>query len=395
MGLTKQPQHRVCIAENVAIDKATEDFRKLLNEQLQRAKGLNEESNSQDNKVDFAKLDKVIIGVIPGDGIGPVITDETVKILNKVLGDEISTGKVEIRQIPGLTIENRVALGESVPKDVLEKIKECHVLLKGPTETPKGGTEGGNMRSANVTLRTELDLFANVRPVQVPEKNIDWIFFRENTEGEYVLGSSGVEIPGLFSVDFKVISKAGTERIARAAMEHVRANGKKKVAVVTKANIIKKCDGNFSKTCHKVAEDFPELEVEDYYVDIMAAKMIDPRVQSEFQVFILPNLYGDILTDEAAQIQGGVGTAGSANIGSRYAMFEAIHGSAPRMMESGRGQYANPSSLIKAASMMLSHIGRQDAASRLETVLEKSESKWSEGVTAKEFGDWFCEMLDK
>lgn len=394
MGLTKQPEHRVCIAENVAIDKATEDFRRLLNEQLQRAKGLYEDNKKPDGRVDFAKLDKVIIGVIPGDGIGPVITEETVRILNKVLKDEIRDGSVEIRNIEGLTIENRVALGESVPSDVLEKIKECHVLLKGPTETPKGGTEGGNMRSANVTLRAELDLFANVRPVQVPEKKIDWIFFRENTEGEYVLGSRGVEIPGLFSVDFKVITKAGTERIARAAMEYARANGKKKVAVVTKANIIKKCDGNFSKTCHRVAEEFPELEVEDYYVDIMAAKMIDPRVQSEFQVFVLPNLYGDILTDEAAQIQGGVGTAGSANIGSRYAMFEAIHGSAPRMMESGRGKYANPSSLIKAASMMLSHIGRVDGASKIEAVLEKSDSMWNRGVTAKEFGDWFCDMLD-
>ncbi|MCI5697776.1 MAG: isocitrate/isopropylmalate family dehydrogenase [Clostridiales bacterium] len=393
MGLTKQPEHRVCIAENVAIDKATEDFRRLLNEQLQRTKGMNEDNKFREHRVDFTKLNKVIIGVIPGDGIGPVIADETVKVLNEVLKDELNEGKVEIRPIEGLTIENRIAVGESVPHDVLEKIKECHVLLKGPTETPKGGTDGGNMRSANVTLRAELDLFANVRPVQVPEKNIDWIFFRENTEGEYVLGSRGIDIPDLFSVDFKVISKAGTERIARTAMEYARANGKKKVAVVTKANIIKKCDGNFSKICHEIAEEFPELEVEDYYVDIMAAKMIDPSVQSNFQVFILPNLYGDILTDEAAQIQGGVGTAGSANIGSKYAMFEAIHGSAPRMIESGRGQYANPSSLIKAASMMLSHIGKSDAASKIEAVLDKSDSKWKSGVTAKEFGDWFCEML--
>ena len=391
MGLTKRPKHRVCIAENVAIEKATEDFRKLLNEELQRIKEISQGDGSE--KIDFSTLDKLIIGVIAGDGIGPIITREAVKVLESALSEEILSGSVEIRRIEGLTIENRLEKDESVPKDVLDEIKKCHVLLKGPTETPKGGSKSGDMRSANVTLRAELDLFANVRPVKVPEKNIDWMFFRENTEGEYVLGSRGIEIPELFAVDFKVISNAGTERIARAAMEYAVKAGKHKIAVVTKANIIKKCDGNFSGICHEVAEDFPDLELEDYYVDIMAAKMIDERAQSKFEVFVMPNLYGDILTDEAAQIQGGVGTAGSANIGSRYAMFEAIHGSAPRMIESGRGEYANPSSLIKAAAMMLEHTGRIEAASKIEAVLAKSESKWKEGLTAESFGDWFCEEL--
>ena len=391
MGLTKMPKHSVCIAENVAIEKATEDFRKLLNEELQRIKEISQGDGSE--KIDFSTLDKLIIGVIAGDGIGPVITREAVKVLEAALSKEILSGSVEIRRIEGLTIENRLEKGESVPKDVLDEIKKCHVLLKGPTETPKGGSKSGDMRSANVTLRAELDLFANVRPVKVPEKNIDWMFFRENTEGEYVLGSRGIEIPELFAVDFKVISNAGTERIARAAMEYAVKAGKHKIAVVTKANIIKKCDGNFSRICHEVAEDFPDLELEDYYVDIMAAKMIDERAQRKFEVFVMPNLYGDILTDEAAQIQGGVGTAGSANIGSRYAMFEAIHGSAPRMIESGRGEYANPSSLIKAAAMMLEHTGRVEVASKIEAVLAKSESKWKEGLTAESFGDWFCEEL--
>lgn len=391
MGLTKMPKHRVCIAENVAIDKATEDFRELLNEELQRVKEISQGVGSE--KIDFSTLDKLIIGVIAGDGIGPIITRESVKVLETALSEEISSGNVEIRRIEGLTIENRLEKGESVPKDVLDEIKKCHVLLKGPTETPKGGTKSGDMRSANVTLRAELDLFANVRPVKVPEKNIDWMFFRENTEGEYVLGSRGVEIPDMFAVDFKVISNVGSERIARAAMEYAVKAGKHKIAVVTKANIIKKCDGNFSRICHEVAEDFPGLEIEDYYVDIMAAKMIDERAQSKFEVFVMPNLYGDILTDEAAQIQGGVGTAGSANIGSRYAMFEAIHGSAPRMIESGRGEYANPSSLIKAAAMMLEHTGRVEVASKIEAVLAKSESKWKECMTAESFGDWFCEEL--
>ncbi|XVG95381.1 isocitrate/isopropylmalate family dehydrogenase [Eubacteriales bacterium KG127] len=390
MGFTKEPEHRVCIAENVAIDKATEAFRTLLNEQLQRAKKLAiDEANSE--KIDFTKAEKLVIGAIAGDGIGPVITEETIKVLNAALKDEIASGKIEIKNIEGLTIENRLEKGESVPADVLDEIKRCNVLLKGPTETPKGGT----MRSANVTLRAELDLFANVRPVVVAEKGIDWIFFRENTEGEYVLGSRGVEIPGMLSVDFKVITEAGTRRIAKAAMEHARGTGKTKVAVVTKANIIKKCDGNFSQICHEVAKDFPELTVEDYYVDIMAAKLIDPRVQKDFQVFILPNLYGDILTDEAAQIQGGVGTAGSANIGSKYAMFEAIHGSAPRMMESGRGNYANPSSLIKAAAMMLEHTGYTEKAHKIDSILDRSEEVWQKGITCQEFGDWFVAELEK
>lgn len=390
MGFTKEPEHRVCIAENVAIDKATEAFRTLLNEQLQRAKKLAiDEANSE--KIDFTKAEKLVIGAIAGDGIGPVITEETIKVLNAALKDEIASGKIEIKNIEGLTIENRLEKGESVPADVLDEIKSCNVLLKGPTETPKGGT----MRSANVTLRAELDLFSNVRPVVVAEKGIDWIFFRENTEGEYVLGSRGVEIPGMLSVDFKVITEAGTRRIAKAAMEHARSTGKTKVAVVTKANIIKKCDGNFSQICHEVAKDFPELTVEDYYVDIMAAKLIDPRVQKDFQVFILPNLYGDILTDEAAQIQGGVGTAGSANIGSKYAMFEAIHGSAPRMMESGRGNYANPSSLIKAAAMMLEHTGYTEKAHKIDSILGRSEEVWQKGITCQEFGDWFVAELEK
>lgn len=392
MGLTKMPKHRVCIAENVVIEKATEDFRKLLNEELQRVKEISQGAGSE--KIDFSTLDKLIIGVIAGDGIGPIITREALKVLEAALSEEISSGSVEVRKIEGLTIENRLEKGESVPKDVLDEIKKCHVLLKGPTETPKGGSKSGDMRSANVTLRAELDLFANVRPVKVPEKNIDWMFFRENTEGEYVLGSRGVEIPELFAVDFKVISNAGTERIARAAMEYAVKAGKHKIAVVTKANIIKKCDGNFSRICHEVAGDFPSLELEDYYVDIMAAKMIDEGSQSKFEVFVMPNLYGDILTDEAAQIQGGVGTAGSANIGSRHAMFEAIHGSAPRMIESGRGEYANPSSLIKAAAMLLEHTGRIEASSKIETILAKSESKWKKGMTAESFGDWFCEQLE-
>jgi isocitrate dehydrogenase (NAD+) len=231
--------------------------------------------------------------------------------------------------------------------------------------------------------------------VAIPEQGIDWIFFRENTEGEYVLGSRGVELPGM-AVDFKVTTDFGTRRIARAAFDYAKNNGKNKVSIVTKANIMKKTDGKFTKLCHEVAEDYPGIEADDWYIDIMTANLVNPAIRDQFQVFLLPNLYGDILTDEAAQIQGGVGTAGSANIGDRFAMFEAIHGSAPRMIQEGLGSFANPASILKATAMLLRHICRLEAAQRLEKAMaacpvvvtgEKS------GATCKEYADALLSIL--
>ena len=342
-----------------------DDFAKIISDQLERVERM---KNAQD-ATDFASMDKIIIGTIDGDGIGPIIMHSCRSILKKLLADEIASGKIELRKIDGLTIENRVAKMETVPSDVLAAIKECDLLLKGPTTTPGKGDGRPNLESANVTLRRELDLFANVRPVVIPEKNIDWIFYRENTEGEYALGSRGVEINEDLSIDFKVTTTAGTVRIAKAAFEYARNNGGKKVSIITKANIMKKTDGKFLSLCREVAKDYPEIEVDDWYVDIMAANLIDDKINSNFNVFILPNLYGDIITDEAAQMQGGVGTAGSANIGDRYAMFEAIHGSAPRLIEEGIGDYANPASLCRAAVMMLRHMGAIEKADRLEAAI--------------------------
>ena len=341
------------------INQACEAFRKILEEQQARVANMNTE------KTDFTTKKTVTIGVVDGDGIGPIITAQASRVLEKVLADEIAAGSIVIKQIEGLTIENRMACGKAIPDDVLAEIKTCDVILKGPTTTPHGGT----MESANVTMRRELDLYANCRPVSIPEKNIDWMFFRENTEGEYVLGSRGVELPGM-AVDFKVTTDAGTKRIARAAFEYARNNGKKHLSIVTKANIMKKTDGKFTTLCHEIAAEYPEIEVEDYYIDIMTANLIKEPLREKFQVVLLPNLYGDIITDEAAQIQGGVGTAGSSNVGDKYAMFEAIHGSAPRMIERGMGDYANPASMIKAASMMLRHICRAEAAEKIEKALD-------------------------
>ena len=377
------------------IEKATEQFRQLLIEQLARQ----DKMEAGEAAKDFTKMDKITIGVCGGDGIGPIIVKEAERVLRFLLADEIASGKVVLKTVEGLTIENRLALGQAVPADTLAAIKECDVLLKGPTTTPKGGT----MESANVALRRELDLYANVRPVSVPEKNIDWIFYRENTEGEYVLGSRGVEVPDKLAMDFKVTTKSGTRRIARAAFEYAKNNGKTNVAIVTKANIMKKTDGNFTAICHEVAADYPDIEAEDWYIDIMTANLVNEAIRDRFQVFVLPNLYGDIITDEAAQIQGGVGTAGSANIGDQYAMFEAIHGSAPRMIEEGIGDYANPSSIFKAVEMMLRHIAMAAQADRLAKAMEicnETEKKVvvtgnRDGATCAQFADYVMETIQK
>ena len=375
------------------IDAAVAQFRNLLTEQLARVEVLEKGAGAKD----FATLEKVTIGVCGGDGIGPVIVDAARSVLEALLADEIASGRVELVPIEGLTIENRIKLGKSVPKDTLAAIRQCDVLLKGPTTTPKGGT----MESANVTLRRELDLYANVRPVSIPEEGCDWTFFRENTEGEYVLGSRGVEIPDVLAMDFKVTTRPGTRRIARAAFEFARNNGKKRVSIVTKANIMKKTDGSFSAICHEIAKEYPEIQVDEWYIDIMTANLVNPAIRKQFEVFLLPNLYGDIITDEAAQLQGGVGTAGSANIGDRYAMFEAIHGSAPRMIEEGLGDYANPMSILRAVELLLRHIARADKADLLDralTLCGETERKLvvtgdRDGATCREFADYVLETL--
>lgn len=382
------------MGEMADVSDAVAQFRTLLLEQLARVEKM---EAGKDQAMDFEHMPVITIGICPGDGIGPSISEQTVRVLSYLLKDEINSGKVVLKPIEGLTIENRLAKMEAVPEDVLEEIKKCNVLLKGPTTTPKGGS----LESANVKLRRELDLYANIRPVEVPEEGIDWIFFRENTEGEYALGSRGVEIPGKLAVDFKVITDLGTRRIAKAAFDYAVANGKTNIEVVTKANILKKTDGNFTRICHELAADYPTLKLEDWYVDIISAKLLDKTRRKDFQVFVLPNLYGDIITDEAAEIQGGVGTAGSSNVGDRYAMFEAIHGSAIRMIEEGRGCYANPASLMKAAAMMLRHIKFQDKAERLEKALricceEEKEvviTGHEDGATGQEFTDYLISKL--
>lgn len=384
---------------NDYINQATEKFAALLKKQLERAEKL----NAGEEFTDFAALDKIVIGIIPGDGIGPIILREAERILEFLLKDEIKNGRVELKKIEGLTIENRVKQLKSIPDDVMAEIKSCNVLLKGPTTTPSKGDGLPNLESANVTMRRELDLFANVRPVKVPEKGIDWTFFRENTEGSYAVGSQGINVTDDLAVDFCIHTTGGCERIARAAFEFAKNNGKKRVSAVTKANIIKTTDGKFLDICKKVAEDYPDITLDSWYVDIMTANLINEDIRSSFEVFVLPNLYGDIITDEAAQIQGGVGTAGSSNLGKKYAMFEAIHGSAPRMVKEGIAEYANPSSILKAAEMMLRHIGFTEKANLLDaalTICADKEKKVvvtgnKDGATTKEFAAYVMETIEK
>lgn len=381
------------------MERAMQKYEAVIRRQLERVENMKKNAEP----VDYQKLDKLIIGVCGGDGIGPVITNEAARVLEYLLQDEVKAGKIEFRTIDGLTIENRAACNKAIPDDVLAELKKCHVILKGPTTTPRKGDPWPNVESANVAMRKELDLYCNLRPVKVPEEGIDWTFFRENTEGAYAVGSQGVHVTDDLALDFVVTTTGGTERIARLAYEYARRNHKNRVSIITKANVIKTTDGKFLDLCKKIGEEYPEIETDDWYIDITTAKLIDKKRRTDFKVFVLPNLYGDIITDEAAEFQGGVGTAGSANIGSRYAMFEAIHGSAPRMVNEGRDKYADPCSMLRAAVMLLSHIGRQEKADLLERALDKCmyEEKALKitgrdtGCTCKEFGDYVMSTVEK
>ena len=376
---------------------AQQKFAELLTEQFARI----EKMKAEKEFIDYSKLDNIIIGVVGGDGIGPAITAQAQRILEFLLADEAAKGKITFKVIEGCTIEHRAEVGKALPDDVLEELKKCHVILKGPTTTPRAGDPWPNIESANVAMRKELDLFANVRPVKVPEEGIDWTFYRENTEGAYAVGSKGVHVNDDLAIDFTVTTQEASERIARAAFEYAKKTGKTRVTAVTKANVVKTTDGKFLNICKEVAKDYPGIELDDWYIDIMTAKLVDKKRRTQFQVMVLPNLYGDILTDEAAEFQGGVGTAGSANIGKKYAMFEAIHGSAPRMVTEGRDKYADPSSIIRGAVMLLEHIGYVEEANLLAAAMDKcmyQEKKVvitgrDTGATCAEFADYVMETI--
>lgn len=376
---------------------AQEKFGELIRSEFERIERMKADTEIKD----FSRMEHIIVGVLPGDGIGPIIMEQAIRVLKVLMKEELATGRLEIRQIEGMTIENRAAKMQSLPDEVMEEIKQCDVLLKGPMVTPRAGEPWPNLVSANSLLRRGLELFAAVRPIQIPDKGIDWTFFRENIEGEYIWGNKGIQVNEDLAVDFKVQTRQGSERIARAAFDFARKNGKKNVTIVTKANIVKLADGNFIKAVRKVGEEYPEIEIQERLVDAMCAKMLDPEFNAGIEVIVLPNLYGDIVTDVAAEHQGGLGTASSSNIGNRYAMFEAIHGTAPYLMSHGRGEYADPCSLIRAVGMMLAHIGYGDRKKKLDEALQictVSERKvvlttFAEDASTEEFTDYLIETM--
>jgi len=381
------------------LDLACEKFRKILLKQLARV----EDMKSQGDFTDYSTLGTIRIGICGGDGIGPIITAEAERVLKFILSDLEKSGKIEFVKIDGLTLENRIAHGKAIPDDVMAELKSCQIILKGPTTTPQKGSGMPNIESANVAMRKALDLFANIRPVKVPSEGINWTIFRENTEGGYAVGSEGFNVTDDLAVDFVVTTKQGSDRIARIAYDFAHKNGFNRVSLVTKANVVKTTDGNFLEDCRKVAALYPDITTDEWYADIMTAKLVDEKRRRDFQVLVLPNLYGDIISDEAAEFQGGVGTAGCANIGKKYAMFEAIHGSAPRMINEGRGKYADPCSMLRACVMLLSHIGLKDRADKLERALDICSFEEKKlvitgrdtGATCEEFGNYVMETLKK
>ncbi|MCC6343069.1 MAG: isocitrate dehydrogenase (NAD(+)) [Bryobacterales bacterium] len=301
------------------------------------------------------------VTLLPGDGIGPEVAAATVRAVNAT-GAPIEWHEVELS---GAVIERT---RQSAPEAVLESMERTRVGLKGPVTTPIGG----GFQSVNVALRKKLELFANVRPVRslpgiktrFQDVRIDLIIFRENTEDLY----SGLEHEVVADVvtSLKVITRAASLRIAKYAFAFARANGRKKLTAVHKANIMKLGDGLFLKCAREVAAEYADVEYKELIVDNASMQMV-MRPES-FDLLLLPNLYGDIISDLAAGLVGGLGLVPGANMGEKYAIFEAVHGSAPDI--AGKG-VANPTALMESAVLMLRHLGERGAANRLQGAIER------------------------
>ena len=300
---------------------------------------------------------KHTITLIPGDGIGPEIVAATVRII-EAAGVDIEWET----QILGAQAQEK--FGTTLPEPTIESIKRNKVALKGPQMTPVGK----GFTSVNVGLRKALDLYANVRPIKtlpnVPSRytDIDLVIVRENTEGLYA-GLEHTVIPGVVE-SLKIVTEKASMRIARYAFEYARANGRKKVTCVHKANIMKLSDGLFLECFEKVAQEYPEIEADNKIVDNCCMQLVIKPEQ--FDVLVLENLYGDIVSDLCAGLIGGLGLAPGANIGEQGAVFEAVHGSAPDI--AGQG-IANPTAILMSGLLMLRHLGEQDAANRIEKAM--------------------------
>src|SRR3954463_16141541 len=297
------------------------------------------------------------VTLIPGDGIGPEVTKAAVRILE-------ATGVKFEWETFAVGAEAYEKSGEYIPKELIESIERTRVALKGPVTTPIG--EG--FPSINVALRKRFELYANFRPIRnlphIPTRypDVDLIIVRENTEGLY----SGLEhevVPGVVE-SLRVVTESASERIARFAFETARRQGRKKVTCVHKANILKLSDGLFLRTCGRVAEEFTDIKFDDCIIDAAAMKLvINPHV---FDIMVMENLFGDIVSDLTAGLVGGLGLAPSANVGQGVAVFEAVHGSAPDI--AGKG-LANPTALILSAVLMLRYLGEKQAGDQIENAV--------------------------
>jgi isocitrate dehydrogenase (NAD+) len=300
---------------------------------------------------------KHTITLIPGDGIGPEIIAATVRVI-EATGIDVEW---ETHIMGAQALEK---FGTTLPEETIESIRRNKVALKGPQMTPIGK----GFTSVNVGLRRALDLYANVRPIKslpnVPSRysNIDLVVMRENTEDLYA-GLEHVVVPGVVE-SLKIITEKASTRIARYGFEYARANGRKKVTAVHKANIMKLSDGLFLECFYNVAKDYPEIESDDKIIDNCCMQLV--MRPEQFDVLVLENLYGDIVSDLCAGLIGGLGLAPGANIGEQGAVFEAVHGSAPDI--AGQG-IANPTAILMSATLMLRHIGEQDAAIRVEKAI--------------------------
>ena len=328
------------------------------------------------------------ITLIPGDGIGPEIVAATVRII-EAAGVDIEWEN----QILGVQAQEKY--GTTLPDETIESIKRNKVALKGPQMTPVGK----GFLSVNVGLRRALDLYANVRPVKALPNvecrypNLDLVIVRENTEGLYS-GLEHVVVPGVVE-SLKIITEKASTRIARYAFQFARDNGRKKVSAVHKANIMKVSDGLFLECFYNVAKEFPDIESDDKIIDNCCMQLV--MRPEQFDVLVMENLYGDIVSDLCAGLIGGLGLAPGANIGELGAVFEAVHGSAPDI--AGQG-IANPTALLMSAIEMLRHIGERDAADRIHAAMLGvfADGKWITrdlGGTAKtnEYARAICEKL--
>lgn len=334
------------------------------------------------------------IVLIPGDGIGPEITESVTTILNEA-GAEINW----IRCVAGLTAQEE--LGTLVPDETIEAIDEYRLVLKGPLTTPVGS----GFRSVNVALRKEFDLYSNIRParslpnIEGPYDDVDLVLFRENTQGLYIGQERWVdEAENAHAESIAVVTRSASEKVIRAAFEYVKKYNRNKVTLVHKANILKYTTGLFLEVGREVAEDYPDIEFEDLIVDNMAMQMV-MRPQ-RFDIIVTTNLFGDILSDLASGLVGGLGVTGAANIGDDAAMFEAVHGSAPDIAGQKK---ANPIALLFSSLMMLEYLDENVTANEIRKAVYKTLKNNKKACTpdiggegsTDSFTEAVCKNLDK